>query len=120
MASRRHFTRTPTTGGSPRCVFTGSAETPPITATTIRPLPTSPTGWAEAALQQQRVQPSAVLEADRGQPARVDKAAVTVQRKRCVGIVIHDDGDDLPYPDLRAADEQRIEQTTADATTNGL
>ena len=47
-----------------------------------------------------RVQPPAVLEADRRQPARIDEAAIAVQRKRCVGIVVRDDGNDLPNPHL--------------------
>src|SRR4051812_2110241 len=120
MASRPHFTRTPMTEGSPRCASTGNAETPRITAATTRPSSTSPIGCGEAALQQQRVQPSAVLEADRGQPARVDEAAMTVQRKRCVGIVVHNDGDDLSNPGIRAADEYGIEQATADSSTDSL
>ena len=58
--------------------------------------PTSPTGSVEAPLQQHGVQPAAVFESDRGQPAGVDEAPIAVQRKGSVGVVVHDDGDDLP------------------------
>src|SRR6476469_5563946 len=97
------------TRGSRRCASTGNAATPQITATTIRPSPTSPTGSVEAALQQQRVQPPTVLEPDGDQPARIDEAAIAVQRKRGVGAVVRDDGDDLPNSDIGAARQQRVE-----------
>ena len=61
-----------------------------------------------------------MLEADGGQSARIDKAAIAVQCKGSIGVGIDDDGDDLPNPDVFAPGEQRVEQTSADTASDGV
>jgi len=60
-------------------------------------------------LQQERVQPSAVLVSDRAEPTGVDESSIAVQRKGGRPVGVYDDGDHLTNARSRAALEEGAE-----------
>ena len=79
-----------------------------------------PDAAGDAPLQQQGVQPSAVLESDRGEPSGVDETAIAVQRKGSRAIRIDDDGDDLADAGACAVGEQPVQQPSTDTATDDM
>ncbi|CAG9241616.1 hypothetical protein PCAR4_1090048 [Paraburkholderia caribensis] len=72
---------------------------------------------SERALHHRRVEPAAMLEADRLQRADQFEAGVTVQRQRAAASAVGDDGDHLAPRTLFASLDQRREQRASDAAS---